>query len=235
MTLESQTAAVGTRRRPTPPRAVAVASCAGVGPATYVPEEFDPKLAPARSVSSPGHFGLVYPAQRTPRGVWLTVLVLVASVAAFVGWRAQHSGASDSSSGLTYTSSAGHFAAHFPSPPSETSRTERHGRSRLVFHTAAVQGEAVIAEVSVAGKLPAGAHRVRDYVVRQITTGGLGLTSVKTVSVHGTPARQGNLVQPTGEVFTVLVVAPSAHRYFVLAAPLGSQFDTLKNSFRILK
>lgn len=232
MTSQSHTAAVGARRRPTPPRPAAP-QYAGSGPVTYVPEEYaaEPTAAPVTSL--PGQFGTVLPTQRTGKAVWITLTLIVASVVAFVGWRVQHGGGS-SSSGVTYTSTAGHFAAHFPSQPTEAVRTIRRGALRATFHDVAVQGEAVVTEGDLRGPLPAHPAQVRDILVRQITTGDLALTSLRTVEVHGVPARQGNLVEPTGDVLAVLVIAPSPRRYYLLAAPLGAPFQALKDSFRIL-
>jgi hypothetical protein len=197
-----------------------------------VPDEYDPKHVPPPATTVSGQFGAVYPTQGTGKGVWVALLAIVAAAAAFIGWRAQHSGASDSSSGLTYTSSAAHFVARFPTPPTETTRTEHAGGLRFTYHDVSVPGQAVITEGEITGRLPARPQQIRDFLIRQITTDGLGLTSMKTVSFHGSPARQGNLVQPTGEVFTVLVVAPSVRRYYLIAAPLGAQFEALKDSFR---
>jgi hypothetical protein len=234
MTSHSQSAAVGARRRPSPPRPAAAPQFALAAPVTYVPDEYDPTQQPVPATSLPGQFGIVYPSQRTAKGVWITLLVIVTSVVAFVGWRAQLSGASDSSAGLTYTSTAAHFAAHFPAQPTETVRTEQHGGLRFAYHDVMVPGAAVITEGEITGRLPARPQQVRDLLIRQIATNSLALTGVHTVSWHGSPARQGNLVEPTGEVFTVLVIAPSVRRYYLLAAPLGAQFEALKDSFRVL-
>ena len=234
MTSQSDSAAAGARRRPTPPRPAAAPQYAFAAPVTYTPDAYDPKQVPAVASSLPGQFGLVYPAQRTSRSVWVALLLIIASVIGFVGWRAQHSGASDSSSGITYTSTGGHFVAHFPSQPTETTRTSQYRNARFAFHTVAVQGAAVVVEAAISGHLPADPQTVRGYMIRRITSGGMGLTSVKALTFRGAPARQGNLVEPTGDVFSVLVLAPSARRYYVLAAPLGTQFDALKESFRIL-
>jgi len=235
MTSQSHTDAIGTRRRPNPPRPGAAAKRASAAPVSYVPDAFDPTHLPAAAASLPGQFGLVYPSQRTGRGVWFSVMLIVASVIAFVGWRAQQSGASDSSSGLTYTSTAGHFAAHFPAQPTETVRIERHGAWRLTLHVAGVDGEAVVVVGDVTGPVHAAArHQMLAALDRATSMDGLDLTSVRSVRFHGAPARQGNYVTPSGDVFAVLIAMPSARKYYFIGAPLGPQFDAFKASFRIL-
>jgi hypothetical protein len=234
MTSQSHTAAIGARRRPTPPRPGAPSRAVAM-PVSYVPDAFDPKQLPVAPASLPGQFGLVYPAQRTGRGVWFSLLLIVASVLAFIGWRAQHSGASDSSSGLTYTSTAGHFAAHFPSQPSETVRVEHHGAWRLTLHIAGVAGQAVVVAGDLSGPVQAATRpQVLAALNRVTSTDGVGLTSVKNVRFHGAPAREGNYVAPSGDVFSVLIAMPSPRRYYFVGAPLGPQFDALRQSFRIV-
>jgi hypothetical protein len=235
MTSQSHTDAIGTRRRPAPPRPGAASRRASVAPISYVPDAFDPTHLPAAAASLPGQFGLVYPAHRTGRGVWFSLLVIVASVIGFIGWRAQHSGASDSSSGVTYTSTAGHFAAHFPSQPTETARVERHGAWALTLHIAGVTGQAVVVAGDVSGPMRVAArHQMFGALDRVTSMDGIDLTSVKNVHFHGAPARQGNYVTPSGDVFSVLIAMPSARHYFFIGAPLGPQFDAFKASFRIL-
>lgn len=234
MTSESHTA-VGPHRRPAPPGPASAPEYTFARPVSYVPDAYDPKHMPAVAASMSGQFGMVYPAQRTGRSVWFALLLIVASVVAFVGWRAQQSGASDSSSGVTYTSAAGHFSARFPAQPAESVKSERHGPVRLVTHTTAVPGEAVVAEVEVGGPIPGDAQRFSRHLVAGLSTiDGSELTSVKNTRFQGSPARQGNVFGPnTGRLFTVLVVARSARRYYLVIAPTGPEFDTLKASFRI--
>ena len=192
-----------------------------------------PQTQPGRYVCAARQ--LVYPAQRTGRSVWLALMVVVASVVTFVGWRAQQSGASDSSSGVTYTSAAGHFSARFPAQPTDTVKSERHGPLRIVTHTTAVPGQAVVAEIEVVGRIPGDAQRFSRQMVASLTSfDGSELTSMKSLTLQGSPARQGNAFGPnTGQLLTVLVVARSTRRFYTVIAPTGADFDTLKASFRI--
>ena len=234
MTSQSHTA-VGARRRPAPPGPASAPAYTVARPVSYVPDAYDPKHSPAVTSALPGNFGIVYPAQRTGRSVWLALMVVVASVVTFVGWRAQQSGASDSSSGVTYTSAAGHFSARFPAQPTDTVKSERHGPLRIVTHTTAVPGQAVVAEIEVVGRIPGDAQRFSRQMVASLTSfDGSELTSMKSLTLQGSPARQGNAFGPnTGQLLTVLVVARSTRRFYTVIAPTGADFDTLKASFRI--
>jgi hypothetical protein len=200
-----------------------------------VPDAYDPKHIPATASSLPGQFGAVYPSHRTGPSVWFALLLIVASLAGFVGWRAQQSGASDSSSGVTYTSAAGHFSARFPEQPTDLVKSERHGPLKIVIHLAAVPGKAVVAEAELIGPIPGDAQRLGRQLVGSLTNiDDSELTSAKDMRFQGSPARQGNLFGPnTGQLFTVLVVAPSIRRFYMVIAPIGPAFDALKASFRI--
>lgn len=234
MTSESHTA-VGARRRPVPPRPASAPADVFAQPVSYVPDAYDPKQVTAAAASLPGQFGTVYPSQRTGRSVWFALLVVIASVIAFVGWRAQHSGASDSSSGLAYTSAAGHFSAHFPAQPTELVKSEWHGPLRILMHLTVVPGRAAVVAADLVGPIPGDSQRVARQLLSNVTDiDDSELSSVKDVQFEGSAARQGNFFGPdTGELFTVLMVIPSVHRIYVLMAPTGPDFDALKASFRI--
>lgn len=234
MTSESHTVR-GARRRPTPPGQASAPEYTFARPVSYVPDAYDPKQIPAVAATLPGQFGAVFPTQRTDRNVWFALLLVVASVVAFVGWRAQQSGASDSSSGVNYTSAAGHFAARFPAAPTDLVKSERHGPVRIVLHMTAVPGKAVVAAADLRGPTPGGALRLGRPLVAGLTDiDESELTSVKNIRFQGSPARQGNFFAPrTGELFTALMVAPSIHRLYLVMAPTGPGFDALKASFRI--
>lgn len=233
MTSESHTA--GARRRPAPSGHASAPEYTFARPVSYVPDAYDPKYLPVAAPSLAGHLGVVYPAQRTGRSVWFALLLIVASVVAFVGWRAQQSGASDSSRAL-YTSAAGHFSARFPAQPTDLVKSERHGRLRIVIHLSAVPGDAVVAEAELSGPISGNAQRLGRRLVGKFTNiDEAELTSVRNMRFEGHPARQGNFFGPTpDQLFTVLMVAPSIHRFYLVMAPTGAEFDALKSSFHIL-
>jgi hypothetical protein len=235
MTSESHPA-VEPRRRPAPPGPASAPEYTVARPVSYVPDAYDPKQLPAVAVSMPGQFGVVYPAQRTGRSVWFALSLIVASVIAFVGWRAQQSGASDSSAGLSYTSTAGHFSAHFPAQPTELVKSERRGPLHIVIHLSGVPGQAVVAATELTGPIHGDAQGLARRLVGSLTNiDDSELSSVKKLRVQGSPARQGNFFGPTtGELYSVLMVAPSIHRFYLLMAPTGPDFDALKASFRML-
>jgi hypothetical protein len=230
MTAHSETVPLSVARRPAPPRSAASIR-AFASPVTYLPEQYDPRQQPAPIAMSAGHFGLVHPKPRTGRGVWLVLLVIVASAVGLLGWRMLNS--ASAATGVTYTSAAGHFTANFPAEPVETTRTESHGKWRLEYHTVAVEGRAVVTEATVVGRLP-GAKRLGEVMVARFTdVAGRTLSSIKNVTFHGDKARQGTLFTLDGQAFTVLVVAPPGRRIYALSAPLGTAFETLKESFVI--
>lgn len=234
MTSESHTAA-GPRRRPTPPGPTPGPAYAIAQPVSYVPDAYDPKQLPAVVSTLPGQFGIVHPSQRTGRSVWFVLVVILASVVAFVGWRAQQSGASDSSSGVTHTSAAGHFTARFPAEPTDLVRSVRRGGRRIVMHLSAVTGQAVVAEAELHGSIPGNPQRAARQLLHSVTDiEDSELSSVRNFQFQGSPARQGNFFGPTtGQLFTVLIVAPSVRRFYEVMAPTGPDFDALKASFRI--
>jgi hypothetical protein len=230
MTSHSETASLGVARRPAPPRSAASIR-AFASPVTYLPEQYDPRQQPAPIAVTAGHFGLVHPKPRTGRAVWLALLVIVASVVGFLGWRVLNTTAGPTD--VTYTSAAGHFTASFPAQPIETMRSESHGKWRLEYHTVAVAGRAVVTEATVVGRLPA-ANRLGEVMVARFTdVAGLTLSSIKNFTFHGDKARQGTFFTLDGQAFSVLVVAPPGRRIYALSAPLGTAFDTLKESFVI--
>lgn len=232
MTSESHPAAVGVTRRPAPPRPAA-APCVPAAPVTYVPDEYDPRHAPAAAAVTPGQYGLVHPTPRSGRGVWIALLLIVAAVVGFVGWRVTHTG-TKAQSGTAYTSAAGHFSARFPAQPVEMSRTERDGASRLTMHLAVVAGQGSVGEMEIAGHLGKNVSALAKRMAAGTGSDDITLSSVKHFSFHGMRAMQGNYLQETtGELVTVLVAVQSKRRLYLVLGSTGPTFDVLKDSFAV--
>jgi hypothetical protein len=227
MTSQSQSAALGSQRRPAPPRASAPAAHP-LRPVTYVPETYDPRQAPAAAAVIPGQYGLVYPGRRTGRGVWLALLMIVVGVVAFLSWRVTRTGASPQP-GIVYTSATGHFSDRFPAEPSEVTR----GLHGMTLHAAVVPGAAMVAEAALPAAVKGRAGQHLDSVAAGYArAAGAPLSGIKKLSVQGGPAMQANYIDPTsGELRSILVLAPTDRRLYLIVAPTGPTFDTLKQSF----
>jgi hypothetical protein len=233
MTSQSHTAAVGVPRRPAPPRP-APSGSAPAAPVTYVPVAYDPRLAPASVAGSPGHIGLVYPKARTGRGVWVVLLLLVASVVGFFGWRAVHTGAA-AEPGVAYTSPTGHFSARFPSQPTANDQPMHEGRYTGTVHVAGVPGQAFVASFDFSEPVPGGAESFDRRAFAHFTkTSDAPITGIRRLTFAGSPAQQGNVISPrTNELYTALIVAASPHRLYLLMGLTGATFDALKASFAV--
>jgi hypothetical protein len=204
---------------------------------TYVPEEYDTRRAPAAITVTPGQFGMVLPKRQTGRGVWIALLLIVASAVGFVGWQVLHSGGNAAAAGVSYTSAAGHFAVRFPAQPAELSRTERDGATRLVVHVAYVVGQGAVGEFEVRGTVHGNLDELGERLAGSIgSSGDIDLSSVKRFSFHGMRARQGNYISPTtGELMTALLAASSQRRAYLVIGLTGPTFDSLKDSFSVVK
>lgn len=234
MTSQSHTASVGVPRRPAPPRP-APSTHVPAAPATYVPAEYDSRLSPAAAAGAPGQIGLVYPKARTGRGVWAVLLLIVASVAGFVGWRAVHTGAAPEP-GVAYTSTAGHFSARFPAQPVELTRTERDGATRLVVRMALVAGQGGVVQVEIIGPMHGNVRRLAErFAADAGSTGEIRLSSVTRFTFQGMRAEQGNFIAPSsGQLETMLMAVQSNRTAYLVLGLTGPTFDALKESFRPL-
>jgi hypothetical protein len=182
---------------------------------------------------TPAHFGVVYPKQRTGRGVWVALLLIVAAVAGFIGWRVVHPGAR-SQSGVAYTSAAGHFSARFPAQPVEMSRSERDGATRLTMHLAVVVGQGSVGEMRIDGPVGKHAAALAQRMAASVGSNQITLSSVKHLTFHGMPAIQGNYLQAdTGELATVLIASRSKRTMYLVLGLTGATFDALKESFAV--
>jgi hypothetical protein len=235
MTSQSRTAAVGARRRPAPPGpAVAPPMTVVSAPATYVPETYDPRHTSDPAATLPGQFGLVIPKQRTGRGVWVVLLLIVASILAFVGSRAMHTAPAEQP-GVAYTSTAGHFTARFPTQPVEVTKTVRNGKATLAMHLAVAPGQGSVGELAITGSVKGNAVKLTQQLAASVGSAAVTLTSVKNFVFQGMRAQQGNYIRPdTGELATAMVVVKSKHRLYLVLGLTGPTFDALKESFRPL-
>jgi hypothetical protein len=202
---------------------------------TYVPVAYDPRQLPAAVSATPGQFGLVHPNRGTGRGVWVVLVLIIATVAGFVGWRVVHTAAAPQP-GIAYTSTAGHFAARFPAQPVELTRSVRSGRSRLIVHLAVVAGQGSVAEMQVVGAAGGDLSRLGEHLAASFgSTDEITLTGVRNFTFEGMRARQGNYLQPvSGQLATMLIAAQSSRRAYLVLGLTGPTFDALKASFRTL-
>jgi hypothetical protein len=233
MTSHPQIASMAVPRRPAPPRSAASVH-AFASPVTYTPEEYDPRHAPAPIAVGAGGFGLVLPKPRTGRAGKIALLLIVAAVGGFLGWRvAQSSPAAEP--GVAYTSAAGHFSARFPAQPVEISRSEHQGRTRLIVHMAVAAGQGSVGEFELAGPSVAKVGKLADRLAESVGAHGITLSSVQHFTFRGMPATQGNYIQSnTGELATALMAVESQHRFYIVLGLTGPTFDQLKASFAVV-
>jgi len=244
MTSQSHPAAVHGPRRPSPPRpagagqpvAAPPAGAAAVlsAPVTYVPEAYDPRQGPASPMVS-GQVGIVYPSRRSGRAVWVVLSLIVAAIAGFIGWRVMHTG-SAAEPGIAYTSTEGHYMVRFPAQPSVLTKKESNGHTKLVVHLAAVPGQAVVADAEIVGPITAQTKKLAEKFSADMgAPGELTLTGVRQFSFEGHRAQQGNFIDATsGQLMSLLEVAASDRRIYVVMGLTGPTFDALEKSFQIL-
>jgi hypothetical protein len=207
------------------------------GVITYVPADYeggvDTEFQRVNLSAIAGHYGMVYPAKRTGRGVWVALVMVAVLAVGFIGWRVKFAGSDAGSAGVAYTSAAGHFSARFPAQPTETADHQRYGRIRVVYRFAGIPSDAFgVMEMDLSRRLPKPSKKLLNDVLTQLTgSGELTLLSRTDTTVVGHPAKQAEYYAQSGRLITVLDLAFSKRRFYVLVAQSGDAFDGLKESF----
>jgi hypothetical protein len=203
----------------------------------YQPEPYDPRTAgavlPAADILQ--LYGTVL-RKRGKRGGFVTLLVLFAILLAtsYYAWRQVENNRHHAPTDVAYTSAAGHFAARFPSTPTEATAIQRHGKVRMRVQTVADSVDHVAVG---SARLSAGIPAKQTTAVLVGLSKGLGSAGVLTLArqqhttFRGHPALEGELWAVDGSPFTFLATLYSDRQIYVLLAPAGASYAQLKASF----
>jgi hypothetical protein len=235
-------------------------------PGSYVP--YGPADAPPGAwLAPPGYDDYVHPdltaqwqRRRTPVGVWISIVLVIALVAAGGGYlvlKARHANKNVAATGLTkvkindsevqtavdagvlYSSKAGHFTARFPNrPDTQDATTTIEGKSLRVVGAGDSVSHSVVETITVTAGTPAVRSEAKKDL-RDLLAGfadSLHMTSKAEVSttVDGRAARVGEFVSDAGSSFTMLGIEYSGTRFYMVLAPTGVAYAALKKSFVML-
>jgi hypothetical protein len=145
------------------------------------------------------------------------------------------SGSDTATSGIVFSSPAGHFRARFPSQPTEQTVPESSGGVNITVHNAVVQDP--ITEVSSEDSSVAVPEAGFQLTMRTALTSfgsGAGLTDNGDQAVttfRGRPARTASFDTTGGQTLRALVFFYTSSRLYYLVAEDGAAFDALSDSF----
>jgi hypothetical protein len=171
----------------------------------------------------------------------LGAVLLIALGWFFLARGTQHNtptAASQSSTGVAYTSAAGRFRATFPTHPVELAIPGSLSTMSFTLHIAACRTQHTeVASETTSQPVPSQAYdAVLQVAVRSFAASAdLQTLGSKALRYQGHAAREATYSTRSGAHLSLLVMAYSPTRLYLISAPSGASFNSLTASFESLR